>query len=345
MQHHETHSPSALPALDKCPCFKSAPAGRAAEEGTRQHQQLTDLYDGKEIDAAPGVKWAWQWVQENMDMHRTGNEVCLSLMRDFEEITFGTADFIGYDKLSALTVIDYKSGQERDYYYQLITYALAAMQKYGEQECRVVVLYGKIETVREFTILKEDAENAVFTLFDRLDGESTPTLCDYCGWCALNGECSATVPAIAAVVEQYPEEPIDTSEIVTFHASEITDPAQMAKVYEIACAVEKWAESAKHHAKQAAIEGMQIPGFRLRNGNKVRKIADTNIPAAFEATGLSREEFFSCCSVAVGKLEKAIAAKEGLKGKALKDEVNNRLADVIYLQENSPSLVRERKKG
>jgi hypothetical protein len=305
------------------------------------------LFDGldPESNGTPPTLWAWQWVQDNMDMHRTKNEVRLSLMRDFAKITFGTADFIGFDNESRLTVIDYKSGQQRDYYYQLITYALAAMQKYGEAECRVVTLYGRTEDVHEFMILKEDAEAEVFALFDRLVEGGDPCLCDYCGWCALNGSCEATAPAITAVATRYPEQPIDVTAIETFHASEITDPAQMAKVYELACAVYKWAESAKHHARQAAIEGMEIPGFKLRAGAKRRHVSESMVVQAFQDSGLTREEFLSCCTVAVGKVEKIIGKKEGIKGNALKDEVNSRLADVMYLQENSPSLVRDKRKG
>jgi CRISPR/Cas system-associated exonuclease Cas4 (RecB family) len=147
-------------------------------------------------NGTPPTRWAWEWVRENMDLDHTANEMQLTLMRDFEPVTFGTADFAGLDKLGRLTVIDYKSGQQRDYYYQLVTYALAAMQKYGEDECRVVALYGKTETVHEFSIIREDAEAAVFGLIDRLAKGGEPRLCDYCGWCEHNGTCDATAPAI-----------------------------------------------------------------------------------------------------------------------------------------------------
>jgi len=344
-EHHETLSPSSFPALAECPQFKSGPAGEAAEEGTRQHQQLSMLYDGLDpySNGTPPTLWAWQWVQDNMNGHKTGNEVRLTLMRDFKEVTFGTADFIGYDLMGYLTVIDYKSGQQRDYYYQLVTYALMAMQRYGESECRVVVLYGRDEYVSEFVILREDAETAVFGLFDRLEAGGPACLCDYCGWCENNGTCEATAPAITAVATQYPVEPLQINDIETFHASAITDPNQMAKVYEVACVLEKWAESVKHHAKQAVIDGMEIPGFKLRAGAKVRQIDESMIEQAHKASGLSVEEFLACCSVAVGKVEEAIGAKEDIKGKALKDTVNERLAEVIYLRENQPSLIRDKK--
>jgi hypothetical protein len=344
--HHATLSPSSLPALDKCPQFKSGPVGEAAEEGTRQHQQLSMLYDGldPESNGTPPTLWAWQWVQDNMNGHTLKNEYRLSLLRDFEEVTFGTADFIGYDNLGRLTAIDYKSGQQRDYYYQLVTYALAAMQKYGDRECRIVTLYGKTETAHNFVIQMEDAENAVFGLLDRLAAGGPSRLCDYCSWCENNGSCDATAPAITAVATAYPDEPLDIKDIETWHASEITDPVQMAKVYEVACAVEKWADSAKHHIKQKAIEGVDIPGYRLRAGAKKRTIDEGMIQQAFEVSGLTDAEFLACCSVAVGKIQKAIGAKEDMKGKALKDEVNRRLESVIYLKENAPSLVREKRK-
>lgn len=345
-EHHETRSPSSLPALDKCPCFVSGPAGEAAEEGRKQHQQLSMLFDGLDpySNGTQPTLWAWQWVQDNMDMHRTKNEVRLSVLRDFEEITYGTADFLGYDVMGYLTVIDYKSGQRRDYYYQLITYALGAMQKYGERECRVVILYGRDEAINEFVIVLEDAEEAVYALFDRLEKGGEPRLCEYCGWCALNGQCAATTKAIAEVAGRYEPEQFDLGSIETWHASELTDPEQMSKVYEVACFLEKWATGAKHHIKQKAIEGVEIPGYKLRAGAKVRTIDEGSIQQAFEASGLTDSEFLSCCSVAVGKLEAAIGQKEDMKGKELKNEVNRRLESVMYLKENAPSLVREKRK-
>ena len=43
-KHHATLSPSAFPAFDKCPCFKSSPnSGPAAKRGTELHDQFEEV--------------------------------------------------------------------------------------------------------------------------------------------------------------------------------------------------------------------------------------------------------------------------------------------------------------
>jgi hypothetical protein len=42
--HHEDFPPSSLPALAKCPCYRSSPVvGAAAKRGTRLHERLEAL--------------------------------------------------------------------------------------------------------------------------------------------------------------------------------------------------------------------------------------------------------------------------------------------------------------
>ena len=48
-EHHPDFPPSSLPALAKCPCYKSKPAGPAAERGTKLHEQLEEILTNKEV--------------------------------------------------------------------------------------------------------------------------------------------------------------------------------------------------------------------------------------------------------------------------------------------------------
>lgn len=52
MEHHPDFPPSSLPALSKCPCYKSKPAGEAAERGSRLHKQMEDILCSKELSEA-----------------------------------------------------------------------------------------------------------------------------------------------------------------------------------------------------------------------------------------------------------------------------------------------------
>ena len=50
--HHPEFPPSSLPAFAKCPCYKSKPAGPAAERGTKLHEQLEEILTNKEVSNA-----------------------------------------------------------------------------------------------------------------------------------------------------------------------------------------------------------------------------------------------------------------------------------------------------
>lgn len=47
--HHPDFPPSGLPALSKCPCYKSKPAGAAAERGTQLHEMLEEILTNNEL--------------------------------------------------------------------------------------------------------------------------------------------------------------------------------------------------------------------------------------------------------------------------------------------------------
>jgi len=47
--HHPDFPPSGLPALSKCPCYKSKPAGAAAERGTKLHEMMEEILTNNEL--------------------------------------------------------------------------------------------------------------------------------------------------------------------------------------------------------------------------------------------------------------------------------------------------------
>jgi len=328
--------------MDQCPCYKSKPGdSEASIEGTRQHKQLEKVLkgdaEGEKLEA--GVIWASDKIRSQFDWFMS--EVEIVLLKDFKEVTFGTADVLGNLNDGMLAVGDYKSGQQRDSSAQLAVYALMAMQKSGRTECKCVIWYGRAEWEESWVLTLEEAERIVYGIIDKVQNDPQPSICEYCSWCEHSGNCSAETEAITTVATEYEPETLDITAVETWHASEITDPVQMAKVYKVACVLEKWAKAAKHHAKDAMLNGMVIPGYKMRNGSKVRKVDD--IQGAYEASGMNPQEFLACCTVSVTALEEAIKEKDGLKGKALKSEVAQRFEEVIYIKENAASMVAEKK--
>jgi len=343
MNHHPTLSPSSFPAMDQCPCFKSSGEDTDANvEGMIQHADLEDSLNLGAVapNVTPGVEWAFHKIRDMFESY--SSEIKLHLLKDFQEVTYGTADVLGYLKNGYLAVGDYKSGQQRDSSAQLAVYALMAMQKHGEIACRCFIWYGRDEWEESWILTIEEAEAIVYGIIESTDNPESK-LCDYCNWCKHEGVCSATTTAIATIATSYEPEAIDIEDIETWHTSEITDPAQMAKVYRVACVISKWADSAKHHAKEAVQKGMVLPGFKLRNGAKKRHIAD--IEAAYNASGMSPSEFLACCSVSVADLEKKLTTSRSVKGKkAIATMMDEVFGDTIYIKENAPSLVAEKEK-
>ena len=345
MSKHHEYSPSKFPALDLCACYESnGETSEAAEEGIKQHKELECLIDGADPQSEgwnEGVLWAYNRIKELFKI--STSEIKLSLLDDdFQEILYGTADVVGYLYNGNLAVGDYKSGQQRDSKAQLAVYALMAMQKHGEKFCQCFIWYGRDKWEESFAFTYEEAYNLVYAIIKKVgDPSKKPNLCEYCAWCKHSGTCGATTQAIATVASGY-DDPIDISSIDTWHASEITDPNQLGKIYEVAQYLAKWADNAKHSIKQKLVQGETVTGYKLRNGAKKRHVSD--IAKAHELSGLTPDEFLACCSVAVGKLEKKIAEKEGLKGNAIKETVNARLEEVIYVKENEPSIIKIKEK-
>lgn len=49
-EHHAEMPPSALPALDKCPCYlPSGTVGAAAKRGTKLHEQLEEILTDRRL--------------------------------------------------------------------------------------------------------------------------------------------------------------------------------------------------------------------------------------------------------------------------------------------------------
>ncbi len=337
MSHHPTLSPSKFPMLARCPCFVSGEVGEAAQAGTRQHELLAALLENKTgIDAAFGcnaeeiaqVEWAAERVRI-----QTGNsrliEERLSLVGDeFEEITFGTADVVDLVNRAAgdrLVLIDYKSGEDHGYLPQMAVYARMAMLRFGKSICEVHELYGRRRFDKNYDLNMADTDFVMDIIAAAQKADRKPALCEFCGWCARQGDCVETVGAIVKVATEYePDHPAAKtafSEISTLHASRITSPEEMSVVLHVAEFVGKWADAVKEHARAAALKGMIIPGYQLQDGRSRREFMD--ILDVYAASGLDEKEFLSCCSCSVPGIEKALATRHGFKSEKTKDAKAN----------------------
>lgn len=356
-KHHPILPPSSFPMLERCPCYQSGAVGEAAESGSRQHVLLAALLKGEAVPEdrfgcddveVRQVEWAHAYIVHKTSASRQVEKRLALIGDDFVEITFGTLDVfdvVGRADGDNLVVMDYKSGEEHHYLPQMAVYARMAMAAYDKRTCEVHEIYGRKRFASVYRLNFQDTDFIV-NIINRVQAKTRqPIMNEFCVWCARHGVCrAATGPIVQVATEYEPEHPaaaLPMREVVTWHASQITDPEQMSIVLQIADHIGKWADAVKAHARKAALTGMAIPGYFLKQGRRTREVAD--IKTAYEASGLGVSEFLSCCKASVPELEETIAQKKGYKSagsKAAKEEFRNMLGECIVFKENAPTLAR-----
>ena len=146
----------------------------------------------EQVDAVGRGEWIAAEVRKTLTEIK-GIEYRVNIM-DYmsvppERITFGTADAWGYDGV-CLTLIDAKSGKQRDYKEQMAVYALGLMDEQREQECACVVLYCDIPARETYKFSIKEAEQIVFGIIARVQaGVEEPQENPYCGFCAKRPTC------------------------------------------------------------------------------------------------------------------------------------------------------------
>ena len=336
-----TIRPSKLDILAVCPCFESGEAGAAAQSGTDQHAYAAALLTGKPCDTTSmksedkdNVEWYVDYVRATSGDNRQV-EIPLELIDEHYTTQMkGTADVICEAELW-----DYKSDkEEREHKRQMAAYALMVMDRNGKDKVIAHLCYGRLRKVVKLEYTRQEAEDLVQSV---LSWVYNPTRkqnpCDYCSWCKLAKECPSLNRWAVVVATNYAPE--QSSEIASWHPSEVTDPAQIGRMLTTARIVAAWCDSVEHHAKLLAQQqGILIPGWRLQEKSGARQITD--ITKAYELSGLSQDQFLQACDVGVSKLEDIYSTAKGLKKAQAKKEINTKLVEVIKTKNGYSSLVK-----
>jgi len=188
------------------------------------------------------VVWSARYILDKADGRELHSEQKLSVMRDGEELTFGSID--AYFKTpTGGELFDLKTGMERDYDAQIAAYALAIMQKYGGEEVKCHIIYSKSRKVEVKSISLEEAENTVYSIVDSVnDITRSPWLCDYCRWCKREKDCTAVKNFGYSIGGQ-----IDL--MWQINLDEPLDPAVEQRLLSIVGTVERWASSVREKVK------------------------------------------------------------------------------------------------
>lgn len=175
---------------------------------------------------------------------------------DFEEVYFGTPDLYHTGVL-----MDSKFGLSRNYFPQLVAYALPKMIKEGRSSIVAYVYYGWLRRrPHPYTITREVAQTvADGILAKRRSKKRFPQPCEYCHWCAKAAGCSALNAVAVQTAEGRPDWPIP---LKNYHPSKISDPVQMGLARLIWSYLKKWGEAVEYHSKlMADTKGIVPTGF------------------------------------------------------------------------------------
>lgn len=360
MAKHARFSPSMLDNLSRCIRFKYVERKDedAADEGTMLHkafetgnlvgldneqtqsvQSILDLVDS--LKATNGGPSNWIELKEGKVM--------------LEDLTFGTMDRALIHKYMPIAyVIDAKFTRRRsEHDMQLKTYAAALVEMTTDRKLEKVTTVIAAPRIGEPEMETFDAQQLlvdvrkwVTDLYARIDdpfNEPTPheDLCDKCNW-------AHKCPKLNAVVKQCVISlglPLPS----VFDPSAMTSDQDRMIGQVIAGALANWAEQVKHNNAEyvkATGDGNTIPGFRLVSRSTGLRVNSELTPLAVSAivTQLDQDEDFVLehCTLAIGKLTKAIAEKTGRLESEIKEEIKTALSDMV--QEGTAEYLTKTKK-
>lgn len=307
-REHSEISPSSLNCMRLCPCFRGGLSSDVAETGERIHEYFANLIKGEplpkdaDLDEVEQAEWAVNTLNNFMSQTDRHVEERLYLIDDdtFEEVMWGYADVFGVTPRASgniMVLADLKTGEPRDCTAQMAAYARMLCQKYDCGRVEVHVLYSRYKKDETYTLNLGDTE-IIFDIIKKAQREDRqPNFCEYCGWCSLQDACPQTQAIVTSVVKA---ENYDITGIVNWEI-ENANPDKLGQMYTAASWLESFADRVKTQIKQKVQDGMEIPGFKRVTVTR-RSISD--IPAAFQASGVSQEEFLDACTVSAAKLEK-----------------------------------------
>jgi hypothetical protein len=329
-------APSILNYVEKCPGYRNDKSGRkdAADKGAELHEQVET---GKITATEPADIEAVTLCIAYEEERSKGAKI-------YKELDLPVLDHHGFlDTLivrgNSATIIDWKFGKNQvpdaEINKQGYGYALAVWDKYPEiEEIEVHFVMPFIDwvSIAKFTRAADydRIKLALRVIIERAkaawpENEEVPhNPGRHCLYCGMLGRCKAVGNKALSVGVKYDNLPVP----IEVHSSQIFDPADMARAFELAKVMENWAKSVKTHAIQMRLEGQEIPGYELGERSGRRSIS--NAQAAWEIVKdqISPEDFAGCATVSLPDLEKLFSANapRGKKGEwmqKLQDELIN----------------------
>jgi hypothetical protein len=340
---HHALGPSKFPMLAECIDFESekevdiddldADMIAAIEEdapkvhgndakgrGTAQHEALAkaltgqpNAFDGLSHREEQQVRWVIEDVVTRAAAYGfTADEIRVEqrvsvLWPDFREAYFGTLD-IEYGPV----IEDAKFGDMRNFFPQLAGYALGKMERDEIDRVFARTTYGRWRKTQQYVIDRTTAETVVFSLLRRRQSpDRRPTLCQYCGWCAKNGTCSAVTGVVDTIASKRSDWAM---RLPTAHISQApNDPVTLGAMrYLWKSYIEPWGSSVEFASQSLAERGIIPLGFKRQNEKGRAEFEDGDAVAqALMRAGVEPARLFSAAKFGLKKLSLAYHAQFG----------------------------------
>ena len=349
MAHH-IHGPSTLKPKAVCAGWINRQSGDtgAADEGEKLHACVeTGSTQGLTEEEA-------QCVQLCLDLLARLEPGAIEILKEHRlEIlgghTFGTADRIIRRTKTFVDLPDWKFGRldvdPAENNVQGWAYALGVFELWPEVTAvRVWFVLPRLDKIHRHTFTRGDLpqlRKTVRTIVDNANkflatgDESLLRRTEYgCNYCGRKAKCPLFVNYAVQIAHKYaPLEVVDE-----VHSSQITDPAQMAKLLTAARVLEKMVESVKVHALEMALAHGGLPGYEVAERRGTRSIRDLGLAIPVLEKHLDDRELLSVAKISLGDALDLIGSKapRGQKGKTIA-AITQELIDADAITSGEPS--------
>tara|TARA_R110002020_G_scaffold241992_2_gene455280 strand:- start:170 stop:1039 length:870 start_codon:yes stop_codon:yes gene_type:complete len=242
---------------------------------------------------------------------RQASQIHVECRLEIPDITWGTSDVVLLTG-THITLIDYKFGKwvvdDPKNNMQAKAYTLGAFHKFPEAKtAEFIFLTPRHELEQSSMFEREEAmgwTDEFKTIVERADDPSSPYRPDSenCLFCGTKARCPELQKRAMNIAEDYDGLLLPESA----KTAALTDPAQLQRALDVASIMERWAKNVRNTALELRLEGVEIPGYELKQTAGNRKIKDVTRTWSALKEIVPQEEFLEACSITIGTLEKKL---------------------------------------
>ena len=234
-------------------------------------------------------------------------EAHLEMKLEIPGVTWGTSDVV-LRTGKRLTLVDYKFGEwlvdDPEDNYQARAYTLGAFHAFPDcTTAEFIFLTPKRKHIQRHTFTREEAMGWTAKLKAIVERAADPDApykpdSENCLFCGNKTNCPELLKRSMDIAKdtdglQLPD---------TVQTTALTDPVQMKRALDVAAVVARWAKNVRSAALELRLEGVEIPGYDLKQTRGNRKISDVGGVWSNLKDHLTEEEFLECCSMSVTAL-------------------------------------------